>query len=285
MAIRNIEFDGNALPIKEFKLSSMVPNPSIVMIAKRGSGKSVVVKDILKHYSHIPGGAIISPTDKLSSFYGKFFPGMYIHYEYKSEIIQNILNRQRDIKQKSDEKLKQNKKLDPRAILVMDDCLSIKSQWLKDQAIMEIFMNGRHYKLMYILTMQFPLGITPELRSNFDYIFLLADDFTSNIKRMFDHYAGMFPSFDSFRQVFTQVTADYGSLVIVNRGARSSFLEKVYWFKASNTDFSKFGNRQFNKFSDNNYNSKWNALKQGPTIESYLAGKKKNPFKVNKIQQ
>lgn len=284
MAVRNISFEGSSVPIKEFKLSSMVPNPSIVMIAKRGSGKSVVVKDILKQYAHIPGGTIISPTDKLSSFYGKFFPSMYIHYEYKTEIIQNVLTRQREIKQKSDDKLKQRKKLDPRAILVMDDCLASKNSWMKDQQIMEIFMNGRHYKLMYILTMQYPLGITPEMRSNFDYIFLLADDYTTNMKRMFDHYAGMFPTFDSFKQVFMQITTDYGALVIVNRGSRPSILEKVFWFKASNEDVSKFGCRQFNKFSENNFNKNWDAYKQAPSIESYLASKKKTPFKVNKIQ-
>ena len=71
---------------------------------------------------------------------------------------------------------------------------------------MELLFNGRHYQLMYMLTMQFPLGITPELRCNFDYIFLLADDNTSNIKRMYEHYAGMFPDFNSFKQVFTQLT-------------------------------------------------------------------------------
>lgn len=284
MSIRNINFDGSSIPLKEFKLSDMVPNPSIVMVAKRGSGKSVVVKEILKKYSYIPGGAIISKTDKLNPFYGKFFPELYIHYEYRSEIITNILKRQKDISIKCEEKMKQRKKLDPRAVLVMDDCLASKGSWIKDQNIMEIFFNGRHYKLMYILTMQFPLGIPPELRSNFDYIFLLAEDFVSNLKRLYDHYAGMFPSFDSFKQVFNQVTADYGSLVIVNRGSRNSILEKVYWFKASNSECTKFGCRQFNKFNERNYNKDWDKKPDVPSIETYLANKKKTPFKVNKIQ-
>ena len=94
------------------------------------------------------------------------------------------------------------------------------------------FFDGRHFKVMYILTMQFPLGISPELRGNFDYIFLLAEDFYSNQKRIYEHYAGMFPNLETFRQVFTQVTLDYGCMVIVNRGARATFLEKVFWYKA-----------------------------------------------------
>ena len=32
--------------------------------------------------------------------------------------------------------------------------------------------------------MQYAVGIPPEMRSNFDYIFLLAEDFISNRKRL-----------------------------------------------------------------------------------------------------
>ena len=37
---------------------------------------------------------------------------------------------------------------------------------------------------------------------NFDYIFILGEDMTSNRKRLYEHYAGMFPTFDVFEKVF-----------------------------------------------------------------------------------
>ena len=37
---------GDKLPIQEFKLSEMCINPSIIMIAKRASGKSWITKFI-----------------------------------------------------------------------------------------------------------------------------------------------------------------------------------------------------------------------------------------------
>ena len=83
--------------------------------------------------------------------------------------------------------------IDPRTYIVMDDCLSSKGSWMRDKPILELLFNGRHYEIMYILTMQFPLGIPPDLRVNFDYIFLMAEDTLSNLKRIFDHYAGCFP--------------------------------------------------------------------------------------------
>ena len=107
--------------------------------------------------------------------------------------------------------------------------------------------------------MQYPLGITPELRSNFDYVFLLAEDTTSNLKRIYEHYAGMFPDFNSFRQVFRQLTEDFGAMVIKNRGARKLLFDKIAFYKAPNLENESlsFGCRQFKMFHKKNYNKDW----------------------------
>ena len=285
---RDITLNGNKkLQIKQFFLSSMVENPAIVMIAKRASGKSWVCRDILKHFKDIPVGVIIAPTEKMANppFYSAFFPDTYIHYQYKSETIERILFRQHLMIEKEKDKQKLGVLIDPRGFILMDDCLSTKSSWMKDQPIMELLFNGRHYRLMYILTMQFPLGITPELRCNFDYIFLLAEDFYSNLKRLYEHYAGMFPTFDAFRAVFKELTNDFGCMVIVNRGARASFLEKVFWFKASNDEVGMIGCDQFINYHKKNYDNDWR--KRGKKIDIMEMYTKKNnvanDVKVEKI--
>lgn len=282
MPLKDIDNGDNKLPIKEFNLSLlMVKNPSIVMVAKRGSGKSWVCRALLKHFNDIPCGLIISPTEEMTCFYGNFFPDTYIHYEYKSEIIEKLLYRQKEIIRKNNEYNKKGKRIDPRSFIVMDDCLASKGSWMRDQPISTLMFNGRHYEIMYILTMQFPLGITPELRNNFDYVFLLADDNTSNIKRLYDHYAGMFPDFNSFKQVFTQVTQNFGSLVIVNRGARSAFLEKIYYYKAPNIgDDIKMGSRQFRKFHEKNYDKNWQDKKIDFDMNKYVLNKKQNKSNI-----
>ena len=285
---RDVMLNGNKkLQIKQFYLASMVENPAIVMIAKRASGKSWICRDLLKHFKDIPVGIIIAPTEKMANppFYSAFFPDTYIHFEYKSETIEKVLYRQHIMIEKEKDKQKIGIKIDPRGFILMDDCLSTKSSWMKDQPIMELLLNGRHYRLMYILTMQFPLGITPELRCNFDYIFLLAEDFYSNLKRLYDHYAGMFPTFDAFRTVFRELTNDFGCMVIVNRGARSSFLEKIFWFRSSNDEVGMIGCSQFVNYHNNNYDSEWK--KKGKKIDIMEMYTKKNKLanevKVEKI--
>ena len=42
---------------------------------------------------------------------------------------------------------------DDSIMLIMDDCMSDK-RWLKDPNIAEMFFNGRHHHLSFILTMQ-----------------------------------------------------------------------------------------------------------------------------------
>lgn len=271
------------LPIKLFTFDMFVDYPAIIMIAKRGSGKSWVVRAILNHFREIPVGLVISPTDKMSCFYGSFFPESYIFYNYNSEIIERVLARQEAIIEKNNVKMRMGKRIDTRAVVVMDDCLSQKGSWVKDQPIQELLYNGRHYHIMYILTMQYPLGITPELRSNFDYIFLLAEDFQSNIKRMYDHYAGMFPTFNDFRQVFSKLTSDFGSMVIVNRGARSNLFEKIYSYKAPNLNDNKnvIGCKQFRDFHKRNYDVNWRSKGKKMSAEDYFANKKKNKASVN----
>lgn len=285
---KTVKIGGNmGLPIDEFKLNSMCENPSIVMIAKRASGKSWVCRAILKHFKDIPVGIIIAPTEKMANppFYSDFFPDTYIHYDYKSEIIEKLLFRQDAMIEKQIDKQKIGKNIDPRAFILMDDCLSKKGSWMKDQPIMELLFNGRHYRLMYMLTMQFPLGISPELRCNFDYIFLLSEDFYSNLKRLYDHYAGMFPTFDSFRQVFKEVTVDFGSMVIVNRGSKATFLEKIYWYKAMNEHAEMIGCNQFVTNHTKNYDANWKKKKKNLDIMDVCVKKKQSAaIKIDKIK-
>ena len=47
-----------------------------------------------------------------------------------------------------------------------------------------VFMNGRDYKLLFLLTMQYALGIPPNLRTNIDYVFILRENYVSNRKRL-----------------------------------------------------------------------------------------------------
>lgn len=220
------------IKLNEFSLKMMTDHPTICMIAKRDSGKSFIAKEILYYYRDLQCGAIISPTERTNPFYKDFFPDLFIHYDIKDQLLKRILLRQTLMGFKAETKRNQGKFVDPTAILIMDDCLARAKNWKKNVLISEIMMNGRHYKLIYILTMQTPLGIGPELRLNFDYVFLLKDNSSINMKKLFDNYASVFPSQRVFEKVFRYCTADFRCMVVNNKTKSSELADLVLWYKA-----------------------------------------------------
>ena len=80
-----------------------------------------------------------------------------------------------------------------------------------------------------------------KIKSNFDFIFLLGEDFINNRKKLYEHYAGMFPTRELFDQVFMQVTDNYGCMVINNRLRTTDIRKKVFWYKAEKRNEFKVG--------------------------------------------
>jgi hypothetical protein len=143
-------------------------------------------------------------------------------------------------------------KIDPRTFVILDDCL-YDNTWAKDKLMRLLFMNGRHWKVLLILTMQYPLGIQPNLRTNIDYVFILREPYIANRKRIYENYAGMFPTFESFCQVMDQCTENYECLVIDNNVKSNKLSEQIFWYKADSTirhDF-KLGAKEFWEMSKN----------------------------------
>jgi hypothetical protein len=244
----------NKFSLFEYKLEDMVINPAIVMIAKRGSGKSVITRDIIYHNRKLPCGVVISRTDQMSEFYRFFFPDLFIHYDITSTLLGRILGRQKIMVQKMKDKQTRGHTVDPSMMLVMDDCLANAKEWAKDSQVNEIMMNGRHYFITYILTMQTPLGLKPDLRLNFDYIFLLKEDSAINIKKLYENYASMFPNKKVFEQVFKKTTTDHRAMFIDNRKPSDEINEKVFWFKAVYDRKFTFGGPEFKQYHKNYYN-------------------------------
>ena len=71
--------------------------PVIVLIGRRDTGKSFLVRDLLYYHQDIPIGTVISGTEAGNGFYGKHVPKLFIHNEYNTAIIENILKRQKSV--------------------------------------------------------------------------------------------------------------------------------------------------------------------------------------------
>jgi hypothetical protein len=240
------------LELKRFDMKniSFKPNeskgPVIVLIGRRDTGKSYLVRDLLYYHQDIPIGTVISGTEEGNGFYGKLVPKLFIHNEYNTAIIENILKRQRGVLKQIKKEMEQFKRstIDPRTFVILDDCL-YDNTWARDKMMRLLFMNGRHWKVMLVITMQYPLGVPPTLRTNIDYVFILRENYIANRKRIYENYAGMFPTFESFCQVMDQCTENYECLVINNNSKSNKLHDQVFWYKADNHGDFRLGSKEF----------------------------------------
>lgn len=198
------------IAVDEFRLNEMKPNPSILIIGKRGSGSTTIVSNILdtKSREFISNSLIICQMD---ADYRDLYPDAAIVNKYDSNLVLSALCDKQE------------------GAIVLDDAIS---EYVKNDVLIDLILNPHHYNKTLIITMRYPLGIRPELRSSFDYVFLLHEDSISNQKRLYENYTGFFPDFDSFRQVFGELTQNYASMVIKNSINTASMSDKIWYFKA-----------------------------------------------------
>lgn len=225
--------------------------PVIVLIGRRDTGKSFIVRDLLYHQQDIPIGTVISGTEAGNNFYSEHVPKLFIHDEYNQTIIENILKRQKQCMKQISKEIEMYKKssIDPRTFVILDDCL-YDAGWTKDKLMRLLFMNGRHWKVMLIITMQYPLGIPPNLRTNIDFVFILREPYINNRKRIYENYAGMFPTFESFCQIMDQCTENYECLVINNNSKSNKLTDQIFWYKAEQRSAFKLGSKAYWEMSD-----------------------------------
>lgn len=222
------------LKLRKFGMKLINHKKVVALNGKRGTGKSTMVADTMYHLKDIPVGAVISPTEQANPFFSKFIPSILIHDEYKPEIIDNFVKRQKKIIKKRDRGIKNGTKdanIDTRSFLILDDCL-YDNAWKKDKHVREIFFNGRHLDILFIITSQYPMGLPPTFRGNIDFTFIMRENIMSNRKKLYDNYAGMFPSFEMFCSTMDQCTENYECLVINNSSRSNKIEEQVFWYKA-----------------------------------------------------
>ena len=254
-------------------------SPMMVLIGKKDTGKSFLVRDLLyTTQRHFPVGTVISATEVANEFFQHMVPSKFIHDKYKPEIVMNVIKRQMNMKQKRNQDKTArggSSSMDPRAFLILDDCLYDAKSWINEESTRYVFMNGRHIDLMTIITMQYPLGITPNLRTNVDFVFILRENILGNRRRIYENYAGMFPTFEMFCSFMDQCTENFECLVICNNVSSNKLEDQVFWYKASDHPPFKLcdqalwvDNRPFQSamMALDEYNPMNMKKKQGPSV-------------------
>lgn len=222
-----------------------------ILIGKKNTGKSTVIQDILYYLSKsgLPRVCVFSGTEEANGFFRQYVPGTFI---FDGSNVENQLNAILDT-QKHLTKQKQYGKIpidtDIRITIVLDD-LGYARSILKKEVIKQIFMNGRHYGICMIISCQYCMDISVDLRTNADFIYVLKQNNANSIKSLHENYFSGFEKRREFQIVLDACTHDYQCLVLDNTIPTTDVQEVCFWYKAKLGRKFHVGSSEFWEFHD-----------------------------------
>ena len=210
--------------IRKFDATLMKPGRITLIIGKRGTGKSILLNDLLysgKDLYDFP--MAMSPTAESANNFRKCMPHANVFDRYVPFKVDSLVHFAKECSASKNGR---------RFLLCLDDCMYDKKAF-RGVSMREIHMNGRHHNITLFNAMQYVMDISPDLRSQIDYVFALKENIISNRVKLWKYFFGMFQSFDDFCLVLDKCTQNYECLVLDNTVNSTSIHDCIYWYRAT----------------------------------------------------
>lgn len=212
------------LKLKRFNPETLKEHRIIIIVGKRGTGKSVMQRDLLYHISRkLDFGLAMTPTEESAEMFRQHMPDTWIYSGFSTHKLDAMLKMQRDMVKRHTQR---------NLFLIMDDCMYDK-KILKGVGIRDLFMNGRHLSVTLCNAVQYVMDMGPDLRTQVDYVFALRENIISNKMKLWKYFFGMFERYDDFAKVMDKCTANHGALVMDNTTGSCNVQDCIFWYRAN----------------------------------------------------
>lgn len=211
------------LSIQKFNPATMVPNCVILLVAKRNSGKSTLMKDLMFHMrGKLDFGLAMSATEESNETFSSYVPKSCIYNEFSAGALDTMIKMQKQNVKKG--KFKQ-------LYLLMDD-LAYDKKILQNTNMRQLMYNGRHSKITFAFSVQYLVDFPSSYRSQVDYVFCLRDNVVTSKEKLWKFFFGMFQDFRDFNKTFTACTEGYDCMVLDNTIKSNNITDCVFWYRA-----------------------------------------------------
>lgn len=209
--------------LKRFDPTTIKAHRIIILVGKRGTGKSVLQRDLMYHMrDSVDFGLAMTPTEETAEMFRQHMPHDWVYNAFSTAKLDTMLSLQRELV-----KHKRARRL----LLMLDDCMYDK-KILKGLGIRDLFMNGRHLNVCMCNAMQYVMDMGPDLRTQVDYIFALRENIISNKQRLWKYFFGMFEKYEDFGKVMDKCTEHHSAIVMDNTTGSNNVEDCIYWYKA-----------------------------------------------------
>lgn len=212
----------------------------------KNTGKSTLITSLLYEKRDIfPMFMVMSGTEDSNGHYKKIIPSTFVYNKLDEKKIEDFIVRQKIAKKHLE---------NPWAVLLLDDCTDDPKIFNKP-LMQGIFKNGRHWKMLFILSLQYCMDVKPVIRTNVDGVFILRETNLRNRKNLWENYAGIIPDFSMFCQIMDTITSDYTALYIHNQTTSNKLEDCLFWYKAKPPPENfRLGSIDLWKFHKSRYN-------------------------------
>ena len=215
---------GTQLDIRRFDPSTLKPDKVCLLIGKRNTGKTVLMKDLLYHLKdQLDFGLYMSPTEESTGALRGIIPPSLVYGDYNSTAVEVLLEMQKQYLKSSDKSRN--------VFLLLDDCMYDKKT-MKGREVREIFMNGRHRRLLFLNCVQYLMDISPALRTNVDFVFCMRENIAANRRKLYEFFFGVFASLQDFEACFNACTQGFRCIVLDNTVRSNRIEDCIFWYQA-----------------------------------------------------
>lgn len=257
--------------VKKFSPDTIKKDRISLIVGKRGSGKSSLLKDLLYCMrDRFDFCMAMCPTMESATMLRECMPESSVFSRFSPSKVEMLVQTAREIASKDKEK---------HFLLVLDDVFYDKSI-CRSQAFRFIFFNGRHCRITCVILLQYLVDLPPDLRANVDYVFSMRETILANRMKLYKMFFGVFGSYEDFAAVFERCTQNYECICLDNTLQSTGVTDCIFWYKARlELDDFKLGSRIFFKLAEEYRRPEGSSI---PSIEEQELASKKPKVCVTK---
>lgn len=211
------------LRIKRFNSQGIKDNRILLITGKRGTGKTTMVRWLVYQMRNRFDLAIaIGGTVASLQMFEEFMPKSLVYSLTDISIVEKLV--------KLAKLAVEHRK--PRRILLLLDDFSYRKDLLRQPVFRELFMNGRNFGITLMLSAQYIMDLSPDLRSQIDYVFTFRELIHSNKKRLHEYFYGMIDNYNDFEQILNTFTKNFECLVMDNTEPSGEIEKQIYFYQA-----------------------------------------------------
>ena len=200
----------------------------LLIVGRSGSGKSVVLREILSHLAgRVDLTLCFSPTQESCEHFRKYVPSSCV---FEGGLRLDVLARAMEVQRSLAPAGKMRELL-----VVCDDCAYDKGAvrgGASGAVLHDYAYNGRHCRMSLVYVCQHCYDLPPDVRSQATHVLCTVNNQHQEKKKLWQAFGGVCPTYREFDALMTSATRNRGVLVLSNADPSASLEGSVFWYRA-----------------------------------------------------